>query len=355
MYHERGAVCYNRGDRPSQQRKGPTILSHTVDSLSPRARRLLLGLAALLAALALATPAAAQEQEIELAAYERLLRETRAAAARGDRLEVEQAAAAFVGARAVVMPDGSRAPVDNAWLADELARPTPDLPMIAARLGALLDAMAFIATPAPPDAAERLEEILARPPFAERQAPAEPGPIERFLEWLFGRIGRLFQPVAEATAGAPGTAVSWAVTGLGAALVLAVLVLWLRGLRRTLRAEAALPPPAALEARDTADARQQARALAGAGDYRGAARLLALAALLWLDERGVLPYDPHQTNREHLRRLGAHPEAQAGLAPIVETADRVWYGGAPLDAAGYAEVEAQVEALRAVEGRRAQA
>ncbi|HMQ31623.1 MAG TPA: DUF4129 domain-containing protein [Chloroflexaceae bacterium] len=322
----------------------------------PLAGRLLTALATLLAALALAAPAVAQGPGLGLDAYERLLREARAAAARGDRLDVEQAAAAFVGAREVVMPDGSLAPVDNAWLAAELARPAPDLPMVAARLGALIDALAVAAPPAPPDAAARLEAILERPPFAERAAPpAEPGPLDRFLDWLFEQLGRAFEPVADAAAGAPGTAAGWAATALGAALVLAVLALWLRGLRRALRAEAALPPPAALEARDTADAQLRARALAGAGDYRGAARLMALAALLWLDERGVLPYDPHQTNREHLGRLGAHPTARAGLAPIVATADRVWYGGAPLDAAGYAEVEAQVEALRAVEGRRGQA
>jgi hypothetical protein len=78
-------------------------------------------------------------------------------------------------------------------------------------------------------------------------------------------------------------------------------------------------------------------------------RLLALAALLWLDKRGALPYDPHQTNREHLGRLRERPAARASLAPIVETADRVWYGGAPLDAAGYAEVARQVDGLPATE------
>lgn len=304
----------------------------------------------LLVALALAGPAAAQGPALGLAEYERLLREARAAAARGDRLEVEIAARPLAEAAAVLMPDGARAPVDNGWLAEELASPAPDLPMVTARLGALIDALAVTAPPAPPDALARLEEILARPPFGRPDAPpAEPGPFERFIIWLIEQLGRLFGPVADAAGGPPGTAASWLLTGLGAALVVAVLAVWLRGLRRTLGAEASLPSPAELAARDTADARAAAQELARAGEYRGAARLLALAALLWLDERGVLRYDPHQTNREHLARLRGRPAARDGLAPIVETADRVWYGGAPLDAAGYAEVERQVEALRAQE------
>lgn len=304
----------------------------------------------LLVALAWATPAAAQGQPLDLASYERLLREARAAAARGDRLEVEVAARQLADASAVAMPGGALAPVDNGWLAAELERPAPDLPMVAARLGALIDALAVVAPPAPPDAAQRLEQILARPPFGRPEAPPrEPGPIDRFIEWLLRQLAGLFVPAAEAARGAPGTAVSWVLTALGAVLVGAVLFVWLRGLRRTLGAAATLASPGEQAARDTDDARAQAQALARAGDYRGAVRLMALAALLWLDERGSLRYDPHQTNREHLGRLRERPAARAGLAPIVETADRVWYGGAPVDAAGYAELERSVDALRAIE------
>lgn len=321
-------------------------------SLWPRIGRWALLLALIVAAWA--CPVAAQGQALDLASYERLLREARAAAARGDRLEVEQAAAPLTAARSVVMPDGARAPVDNAWLAAELRRPAPDLAMVAARLGALIDALAVVAPPAPPDAPERLRRILAGPPFAQPdQGPREPGPLDRLIEWLLRQLGRLFEPVAEAAAGAPGTAVSWLLTALGAALIVAVLALWLRGLRRTMAGEARLPASGAAEAEDTADAQARAKELARAGDYRGAVRLMALAALLWLDERGVLAYDPHQTNREHLRRLRDRPGAMGGLAPIVDAADRVWYGGAPIDAAGYAEVERQVDALRAQEQGRA--
>ncbi|WP_097652579.1 DUF4129 domain-containing protein, partial [Candidatus Chloroploca asiatica] len=312
--------------------------------LSPEAWGLIVSLFLILM---LPTLAHAQAQPLDLASYERLLREGRAAALRGDRLDVEQIAEVLAGTSAVVMPDGTLAPVETSWLTEELARANPDLPLLAGRMGALLDALAVPLEVEPADALERLEPILAAPPFADReQAPREPSWFDQLLTWLFEQLGRFAQPVAETASGPAGTLTSWLLTAAGAALLIVILVFWLRGLRRTLQVEAELASPAERAARDTADARAQAASLAKAGDYRGAARMLALASLLWLDERGRLRYDPHQTNREHLKRLHEEPVAQEHLAPVVELTDRVWYGQAPLDAHGYAEVEQQVEALR---------
>lgn len=302
---------------------------------------LLLWLLALLGA----RPVAAQQGTLDLAGYERLLREARAAAARGDRISLE-AVVPQLSSASVTLPDGSSLALDNRWLTAELARPAPRLPWIAARLGALIDALAFSGPAPPDDARERLERILARPPFAQlEQAPRPPGVIDRLLSWLAGLIERIARPVGRVAGGAPGTLAGWALIAAGAALVLAVLVLWLRGLQRALRPEPTLPPPAA-ESYSATTARTQAEALARAGNYREAVRLLALAALLWLDEHGHLRYQPHQTNREHLARLANQPTLCAQLAPVVETADRVWYGGVALDAAAYAEYARQVGELR---------
>lgn len=303
-------------------------------------------LLALLLALAWPQLAVAQAPPLDLATYEELLRAARAAAARGDRIGLAEVAPQLTEATTVRLPDGSAAPVDNRWLAEELARQIPRLDMVAARLGALIDALAAPPPSAPADAEQRLADILSRPPFADPEMPREPSWLDRFLNWLAEQLGRIADPVGEAAAGQPGVAVSWVLTALGAALILAVLWLWLRGLGRTLRPTVALAPAASPEARDAADARAQARALASRGDYRAAVRLLALAALLWLDESGRLRYDAHQTNREHLARLGEQPQLRERLAPVVETADRVWYGNAPLDAAGYDAYERQVETLR---------
>ncbi|NCC36758.1 MAG: DUF4129 domain-containing protein, partial [Chloroflexia bacterium] len=180
----------------------------------------------LLIVLMLPTLAYAQAQPLDLASYERLLREGRAAALRGDRLDVEQIAQVLAGTSEVVMPDGTLAPVETTWLTEELARANPDLPLIAGRMGALLDALAAPLEVEPADALERLEAILAAPPFADReQAPREPSWLDQFLTWLFEQLGRFAQPVADTASGPAGTLTSWLLTAAGAALLIVVLVL----------------------------------------------------------------------------------------------------------------------------------
>jgi len=236
--------------------------------------------------------------------------------------------------------------VDNRWLAEELARPEPRLPLIAARLGALIDTLSRAGPSPPDDALQRLEDILARPPFARAEPrPREPGPLDRLFEGLGRLLAGLLEPVG-ARANPSATVAGWALLAGGAALVIAVLWLWLRGLRRTLRVETRLEARPDATAHTAAEARDRADELARQGNYREAVRALALATLLWLDERGRLRYEPHQTNREHLARLRDQPPLHERLAPVVETADRVWYGKAPIDARGYAEYAHQVSALR---------
>lgn len=303
------------------------------------------GLAVLLL-LAWAAPVAAQGATLSLAAYEQALREARAAAERGDRISLDLVAPRLIAATAVALPDGESAPVDNRWLAEELARPDPRLAVIAARLGALIDTLAGAGPSPPDDALERLEEILARPPFARAEPqPREPGPLDWFFERLARLLERLPGPIGEA-AGPSGTVAGWALLAAGGALVLAVLWLWLRGLRRTLRAETRLDTRPDATAHTATEARDRADELAREGNYREAVRVLALAALLWLDERGRLRYEPHQTNREHLARLRDQPPLHERLEPVVETADRVWYGKAPIDAREYAEYARRVGELR---------
>ncbi|PDW03167.1 DUF4129 domain-containing protein [Candidatus Viridilinea mediisalina] len=302
------------------------------------------------------SPVAAQGQTLTLGEYDQQLRAARAAALRGDRLDLESSARSLIDARRILMPDGATVPVDNNWLALEMAANEPDLAFIALRLGALLDALAVGVPPNPAAAQAEREQIIASPPFSERSQ--EPSwimqQIQNFFEWFFRQIEPVVQPVADAAGGTPGTLASWLLTGIAIALALAVLLPWLQGLRRATRAEKTLTSPAELAARDTADAHAQATTFARKGDFRSATRMLTLAALLWLDERGTLNYNPHQTNREHLQRLRERPALRDGLAPVVETTDRVWYGGMPLDANGYAAIEQQVAALRHVQEREKQ-
>lgn len=300
-------------------------------------------------------PGFAQNASIDLSEYEALLRAARTAAARGDRLDLEEIVARLQPLTAVRTPAGAMVPLDNSWLVEALDTPNPNLPAIAEQLGALIDALNYIGPPAPPDALTQLDQILSNPPFGQPdRPPREPGPIDRFFEWLFEQLFDWLEPVGEVAQGAADTnadAVSWVIVALGAALVIAVLVIWIKGMRRSLAPPAArLIDPDDPEANlSPADARNQARALAAQGDYRTATRLLYLSALLWLDERRALRYERHLTNREYLKRLEGRPELRNRMQPVVETFDQVWYGRQPLDAAGFAAYEQQVTALRETE------
>jgi hypothetical protein len=299
----------------------------------------------------------AQSAPMELREYEALLRAARTAAARGDRLDLEEIVARLEPVTSVRIPAGATAPLDNGWLVEALAVPNPNLPAVAEQLGALIDALNYVGPAAPPDALAQLDTILNNPPFGQpERPPREPGPIDRFFEWLFEQLVTWLEPVGQAAEGAAETnpdALAWVIVALGALLVLAVLVIWIRGMRRSLAPpDARLPNLADPEANLTpTDARNQARVLAAQGDYRTATRLLYLSALLWLDERRALRYERHLTNREYLHRLAERPELRRRMQPVVETFDRVWYGHQPLDSTGFADYERQVAELREAEER----
>ena len=293
----------------------------------------------------LPAPARAQDQPPDLATYALWLREAQAAAGRGDRLGLEDAAARLIAATSVRLEDGATSAVDNGWLRDALADAEPDLAAIGARLGAILDALAQPRGAAPSDARERLSRILAGPPFSRPENAPPPGWWTAFWSWVGRVLEMLLRPVGRAAA-AGGRPVAWAIGIVGLLLLLGVLAYLARGLRRGLVAEASAPsddPAANLTAKTALD---QAGELARGGDYRTAVRYLYLSALLWLDEREILRYDRALTNREYLERVRDNPALRERLAPVVETFDRVWYGHLPIDAETFAAYQRQVERLR---------
>jgi hypothetical protein len=287
-------------------------------------------------------PSYAQGGGPSLGDYEGWLREAFVAAQRGDRLGLEQVAPRLVDTRAVSLGAGASAPVDNGWLRAALEAPDPDMPAIAARLGALIDALAAPPSTSPDDAQERLRRILAGPPFAQPQ-PTQPSWLGDLLDWLFRLLARLLEPAVRAGAGS-SSLIGWLAFGVGllalAAILAYIIVKVRRGTTRDARARTDDDPEANLTA---AAAREQAATLASGGDYRAAVRFMYLAALLRLDERGLLRYDRALTNREYLDRLGDNAALRAQLAPVVETFDRVWYGYAPLDAPGFEQYRRTVE------------
>ena len=296
---------------------------------------------------------------VTLENYHRLVTEAYAAAQRSDRIGLDERAEQILQIEAILLPDGSSSPVDNTWLRDALAGEPPDFPTVVARLGAILDALGQPRTAVDADALNKLAQIYDAPPFKDRALPsawnrfwnAVGEAIARFFEQLFRNLPAL-GPVPATGASFKGlTPAGWATLVLGLLLVLALVVYAIRGVRRSIVADAQATADAADEESLTAtQAVDQAHIEARAGNYRGAARYLYLSSLLWLEERGLLQYDRSGTNREYLQQLRGKP-AHDALAPIVDTFEQVWYGHRPLDAAAFDEYERQVRALHAEEER----
>lgn len=289
-------------------------------------------------------PTLAQAQPPDLPSYTGWVREAFAAAQRGDQPGLVDAARRLTAIASVRLDGDAVVTVDNGWLRAALAEKQPDLPAIAARLGAILDALEQPASAAPPDARARLAQLLDKPPFKRDRTNEAPGWLRALLDWL-GRILELMLRSIGRAGGAAGTPLAWLIGIVGLALLLGVLGYTARGLRRGLIDDARVDHAA--EAHLTAKtASEQAGELARGGDYRTAVRYMYLSALLWLDERNVLSYDRALTNREYLDRVRENPALRARMAPIVDTFDRVWYGHLPIDAASFAAYQEQIEALR---------
>jgi hypothetical protein len=294
----------------------------------------------------LAPPAViAQSQPPSLETYAGWVREAFAAAQRSDRLGLEDAAARLVATNSVRLPDDATIGVDNGWLRDALKSTEPDLPVIAARLGAIIDALAQPPSSAPADARERLQRLLDQPPFKRPDEPQTPAWLREFFDWLGRVLEDAFRPLGRISPTGGRTA-AWVIAIIGAVLLVGVLIYLLRGLRRGMVASAQAEdddPAANLTAKTALD---QAGGLARGGDYRTAVRYMYISALLWLDERDILRYDRALTNREYLERVRDNPALSQRMTPIVETFDRVWYGHLPIDAESFAAYQQQVEALR---------
>ena len=314
----------------------------------------LLGLLLMLAGGGLAGSAQAAPRPLPVAAYWQKLRETHALAIREEtrlttaQQEFSAAANEWAAINQVTLPNGASLPVDSSALV-ALLRADPPVP---ARVVDETYAMLHLGGtwPAPSHTAadlDALTRILRQPEF--QWTVAKPSWLDdlrdRFFTFLARLLARLF------SSGGLGGGASLLGQLLSAAAVLAVaavLVYALRGLFLNFAPEARAPDEAGLGDGDlTAEAAsRRAASLAEGGDHRSAVRYLYLAALLHLEEAGLLRYDRSLTNREYLRTLAARPELADRLRGVVEVFDRVWYGFDALNDDAYGEYAARVAALR---------
>lgn len=299
----------------------------------------------------LVSPAWAGETSLTLDEYWRKLADTRALAAQlaerpltEARPALQAAAADWAAIRAVTLADGTRLPIETGDLAALLDADPPDFDYIERHLAAQLAAR-DVWPPARHSARALtpLQAILARPEF--QWAATQPNPL---LAWLQDLLQRWWVWVAQWLPADGVPALQYAVPIAAALGLILVLVYILRGLGGGFAADAQLLQPNEADPLTSEAALTRAQQFSGAGDYRAAVRFQYLAALLKLDERGLLRYERALTNREYLRRLADRPQLAAGLGPVVEVFDRVWYGFEPLDAQAYARYEHSVAALEAL-------
>jgi hypothetical protein len=252
----------------------------------------------------------------------------------------EEIAASLRAVTTVTLPNGSTVSPDLATiLADLVAEPakTSDAE---ARLSALLtqlDLASRVSIDATRlDAANSsLSQILARSEFQPKASHHS----QTFFGWLSQEIGQLLSPVFGPLGRllvdaidwlTPSSSVSRVIGTIVGLVALASLLVWLvRGLRRGFGPPVArFPLTASGEHPSAVNLRDEAETLARRHSYRLAIRTLYLAALLRLDERGILSFERTLTNREVLREAGASGSVQLvdRLAPLVERFDRHWYG-----------------------------
>ncbi|HEX6293111.1 MAG TPA: DUF4129 domain-containing protein [Herpetosiphonaceae bacterium] len=303
----------------------------------------------------------AQSAPPTLAQYEQWAREAYAAATRSDRIGLDEVALELAAAHEIALPDGTTVPVDNGWLAEALGEEPPPYQLIAARLGAILDAVGQARNAHDPDALAKLDEVFAKPPFKSREVPSAWTSfwqsfwqaIEDFLDSLFGSLPNN----SPAPAAGPPTGfrslspLGWALLTIGLLLVLGLVFYAIRGVRQSLVRDAKARAEAALEEEDitATEALDRAQAQARTGDYRTAVRYLYLSSLLWLDERKLLRYDRSLTNREYLDQVRANAPLADQLAPVVGTFEHVWYGKRPIAEQDFLAYEAQIQQLRGTE------
>lgn len=282
--------------------------------------------------LVLATPAAAAT--LTPAEYARALSQTAARLERAKTsLEAEQALAGLpTQVVAQESAKSARLTVDNRELLAALRRQAAAGPRgirtAAALLRSLASAVTTAAPPPPANARDVLTKVLKRgefrPPWWEK-------PVEKLLrgmadvwDWLAERV---HPPVPHLSRRV------WKTLGLGALVLVAATIVFLIARVLSQLAGPTRPPSVGPAARPAvilpySSWLSEAEARGRDGDYRAAVRALHMAALMKLDDAGLVRYDSSHTDGRFVRALQAcgQPDLAAALARLNVLFAVVWYG-----------------------------
>lgn len=193
-----------------------------------------------------------------------------------------------------------------------------------------------------------LDKVLAGPAFQQGESW-----WDVFRRWLADWLDRLLPDSAptSSNSGAAGRAtdlIAWSIGIVGIVAIVLLLAYWLRGLISGFVANAGADEEKGMVddlPQTPAEARQRAAGAADVGNYRSAVRNLYLAALLTLEQHGLVPADRSLTNREVLGRVDNTHPLRPHLQPVVETFDDVWYGVHEPDAGTYVTYAHSIDEL----------
>ncbi|TNC23169.1 DUF4129 domain-containing protein [Amycolatopsis alkalitolerans] len=170
---------------------------------------------------------------------------------------------------------------------------------------------------------------------------AEPGVLDRVLNWLGQRLSDLFEAASTAVPGGP--------LGLLVLLAVLVLVVVVVRLRVGKLARNARVPAAVFEerVRSAQDYRQAADQAFANGDFGSAVRDRFRAIVRGLEEHGVLDVRSGRTADEAARDAGARlPGSAAELAAAARLFDDVHYGDRPAAPEDYRRLSALDEQVQ---------
>ena len=180
-----------------------------------------------------------------------------------------------------------------------------------------------------------LVRVFARPEFAERESSG--------LLRLVSDLGKAFRQWVGSllSAWVPEQwhpAFTWLIVAVVSLLALWALVTMVRALVGSPgRRDAAEPVQAAvgLPVEDAAAWEAAARAAAAAGRFRDAAIALYLAAVLRLEERGILRYHAGKTPGDYRAEARSHPESRGPFDTFIRQFLPVAFGARTPDAAAF--------------------
>lgn len=143
--------------------------------------------------------------------------------------------------------------------------------------------------------------------------------------------------------------IGWWGLGLVAAVALALIGWWVirqlwgeGSLRRPESVAAAREPaqetPRRLPEEPAPMVLERARRRLEAGDSAAAIALVQLALQRWIQDAGILAFQPSLTHRDYLSRLRSHPELRTTYAGVARATGRLWFGDGQVEPARVREL-----------------